>query len=469
MKYLFLTLYFFILTFAQAQTEWTLQQCVDYGLKNNIALKQSQLDADLANNSLLQARGNFLPNLNANANHGYNFGQTIDRYTNQFASERVQSNNFFLSSSVTLFSGLQNYNNLKQSEISALASKYDTDKMRNDISLQIAGGYLQVLYAQEQYENATNQLNITKQQVARTQKLFDAGSISKEGLLTVQAQVATEELSQVNAQNQIDLSYLNLRQLMYLDAGTPLVIAKPNLNLPAEAFLNTTSAQIYSQALTTQPDVKSAELRVQSSDKQVAAARGGLSPNLSVTGSIGTGYSGLRKDYSNPQITGQQTIGYTTTGDEVYQPVYSFDSRTTPFADQIKDNVNKSISFNLSVPLFNGFQTHANVSRAKINQQSAQLNLLNTQNQLLKTIQQSYADASAASKKYAASQKNVEALQETFKYTQQRFDVGMINSYDFNASKNNLLKAQSDLLQAKYDFIFKVKILDFYQGKSLSF
>lgn len=451
---------------------WTLQECIDYALKNNIQIKQNELNAELSKEVLTQSEVSVLPTLNGNISHNYNFGRTIDPFTNEFATDRVLSQNFSLSSSVTIFNGLQHYNTIQENKYSYFASKYDVDKTKNDISISVATAYLQVLFSQELVEIAKNQADITASQVDRTKKLVDAGSLAKGSLLDIQAQLATEELNLANAQNQLDLAYLSLTQLLELPSPEGFTIVKPEINVAPESSMINGPNQIFSTALTVQPEIKSAEFRTRSSQKSLAVARGGLSPRITFSGSIGTGYSGAAKTLTSyPQFTGgYDTTAITTGGDYVISPEYSQAVyTTTPFHDQVSDNFNQSFGVFVQIPLFNGFQTKTSISRAKITLASTQLTLELTKNQLQKNIQQAYADANAALKKYIATQKAVDAMEESFKYMQQKYDVGMVNAIDYNTSKNNLTKAKSDLLQAKYDYVFKTKVLDFYQGKPLSF
>jgi outer membrane protein len=317
---------------------------------------------------------------------------------------------------------------------------------------------------------AHNQVGISQIQVERTRKLVDAGAQAKGNLLQMQAQLATDELAESNAQNQVDLAYLNLAQLLDLDSTGNFNIIKPDLGIPSESLLTMNAAQIYAVALQGQPMVKSAEYKLKSYEMQWRIARGGISPRLSLNAAIGTGYSGADKQLLGiPAITGYQWLGeVTSTGQQVWSPIFNAQTQVTPFSSQLSSNFNRSIGFNLTVPIFNGFQTHANIERAKLQLTNADLNLQLQKLQLRKTIQQAYADAHAALIKYQATKRTVDATQESFKYADQKFNVGLLNSLDYNDAKNKLVKAQSDLLQAKYDYIFKVKVLDFYQGKPLT-
>jgi outer membrane protein len=447
----------------------TLEQCIDYALKNNIQIKQSELNTEIADLNLVQSEANLLPSLNGQASHSYNFGRTIDRFTNEFATQQVLSQNLGLSSDITLFNGLQTVNTIHQNRFNYLSSKFNVDKMRNDISLNVATAYLQILYNIESVENARNQINITKAQSERSKKLVDAGSIARGAYLDIQAQLATEELNLTNAENQLSIAYLSLAQLLNLPTAQGLRIVKPEINVESQPLLAIDAAQVYNTALENLPEMKSANYGVKSADKGLDIAWGGLSPRLIISGSYGTGYSGLSKRLNGvPQLLGFEQSGYVTSGgDLVLSPVFTTPTETVPFMDQYKNNVNKSIGLYLTVPIFNRFQVRTSIGRARIQKLNAELTVESTKLQIQKNVQQAYADANAGLKKFYASNKAVEATTESFKYTEQKFNVGIVNTNDYNDSKNKLIKAQSDLLQAKYEYIFKTKVLDFYQGKPL--
>ena len=448
----------------------TLEACIDYALRNNIQIKQSELNTEMSQLSLNQSRANLLPSLNANASHSYNYGRTIDRFTNQFATQEVLSQNLSLSTDIVLFNGLQNINSIQQNKFLFLASKYDVEKIRNDVSLNIASAYLQILFAIETVENSRNQMGITNAQVERTKKLLDAGAVARGVLLDMQAQLALEELNLTIAENQLDISYLALAQLLNLSSPEGLSIVKPDLAVGSETILTASVVEIYNTAVTNLPEIKSAEYNVKSSEKAVDVAWGGLSPRLIFSAGYGTGYSGLsQRLISIPSFQGYAPDGSITSGgDTVFSPVFSNpETQKIPFADQYKDNVNKSFGFFLTVPLFNRFQTKTAIDRSRIQKLNAELIVESTKLEIQKNIQQAYADANGGLKKYNVSLKTVDAMKESFKYTEQKFNVGMVNSNDYNDSKNKLAKAESDLLQAKYEYIFKTKVLDFYQGQPL--
>jgi outer membrane protein len=436
-KPVFLSLLFLFAFNAYSQEKWDLKKCIDYALEKNLQVKQAQVNADISKETLLQSEASTLPSLNGFATNNYNFGQTIDPFTNQFANSRVRSNNLGLNSSVVLFNGLQTLNTIKQNKYNLMANKYNVEKVKNDIALNIATAYLQILFNEELLSIAENQLGITRQQVKRIDQLVNVGTQPKGKLLEVQAQEASEELSVVNAQNNLDISYLTLIQLMQFDSAENFSIVKPSISLPSDInSVPTSPGQVYDAALTSQPVIKSAEYMVLGFEKNVAVAKGTISPRITLNGSFGTGYSGLKQDITAINFSGFDTIGYTTSGETVVRPAYTAETKVRGFGDQLNDNLNKSIGFTLSVPIFNGLSSYTSVKRAKLNLLNAQYDLENTKNQLERTIEQAHADANAALKKYKATLKSVEALKESFGYTEQRFNVGLVNTVEYNDAKN---------------------------------
>lgn len=451
-KTLFIALLSFLLLGSHlrvvGQQIWTLEDCVTHALENNLQIKQQKLGADIAHENLIQGRAGRFPSLNANASHGYNFGRTIDPFTNEFATERVRSNNFNMSSGMTLFSGFQIHNSIKQRELEYEANRWDVETMENDISLAVASAYLQILFSMELTEVASNQLEITRQQVSRTSQLVEAGTLARGSLYMVQAQAAGEELQLINAQNQLDISYLNLAQLLDLRSTEDFRVAVPEVTIMVNDNLIVSPLQVYESAVRSQASVKASEVRVRTAETGLQIAKGGRSPIVSLRGSYGTGYSGASL--------------------ELVETATGFESRVKPFRNQLEDNLNRSIGLSLTVPIFNGLQVRSNIGRSQIALENTILSHQLVRDQLYKTIQQAHADAQAAIKRYTATGTNVSALEESFRYTEQRFNVGMVNSLEYNDAKNRLTAAQSELLQAKYEFIFRTKVLDFYLGIPIS-
>jgi outer membrane protein len=464
-----LSLFFSVSTVFSQEKVWSLEDCISYALENNIQVQQNELNQQISKQDVISSKSNLLPNLNGFASHTYNFGQTIDPFTNSFATTQVRSNSFSLSSSLTLFNGFQNINSVKRSQAQLESSRYDLEKMKNDISLNIANAYLQILFNQELLKNAENQLQVTQIQIDRIAKQVRAGSLPEGSLKDIEAQYASEELQKVNAENQLGLSKLNLAQLLRLESTVGFEIQSPDLtNFQGVSELISPEA-LYATAVETMPEVKSAEYSLYSAEQSKRLARGTYFPTLTLNSSIGSGYSGANTevvDVVNPRyvLNGDRTLS----GELIETPTADVIRRDKSFGDQLDDNFNKSVGFSLRVPLFNGFSSRTSVQRAKLQMQIAELNLENTKLQLRQSIESAHNDAVAALKRYRAAEKSVDALETSFRYTQERFNVGLVNSFEFNNEKNRLNNAKSELLQAKFNYIFSTRVLDFYQGKAIS-
>ncbi|MDY0199384.1 MAG: TolC family protein [Tenuifilaceae bacterium] len=438
------TLFFIAILIANlsfSQGPWNLEQCISYALENNIQIKQQELNVRLSENQLTRSKFNTLPNLNVNGGHNYSFGRSTNFITNQKERIDIQSTNASISSQVTLFNGLQLLNTQRRDAIDLMANLTDVEKIKNNISLNIAAAYLQILFSNELLETAKKQKELSQLQVNRTKQLVDAGSLPEGNLLEIEAQLASDELQIVNNQNQLDIAYLSLAQILDLKSTEGFTIEQPNLKEVDDILPADNSANIFEQASAFIPQIASAQYRVQSAEKGVLIAKGARSLRLSLGASYGTG--------AQKSLTANTGVN-------------------NPFWDQIKDNANTNIGLSISVPIFNGLQVKTSISNAHISLENARYNLELEKNMLFKDIQQAYADALGAYKKYKATEKNVVALQEAFQYAEQRFNVGLVNSLDYTTSKTRLSKAQTDLLSAKYELVFKSKILDFYRGNPLS-
>jgi outer membrane protein len=454
----------------RAQKIWTLEDCINYALENNLEIHRQVYTVESNKEALLQSGLNMLPNLNANGTNVWNFGQTIDMYTNSFANSTVRSNNFYISSNLTLFSGLQKLNTYKERKLNLLASQYDLDVRKNTTSLTVAGYYLDILFNIELLDVAREQLRITSTQVDRMEKMVAAGSSAKGDLLNIQAQKATEQLNVVSAENKLYISNISLQQLIDIPVTKDFTIEKPALKLVEAPKEQITSEVIYEHALKTRPEIRSAELRVESAQRRLAIARGYVQPTLTFSGSWGTGYSGASQqvDPNVPADTIWRAAGITQNShDIVLVPQVQNSYRVTSFTDQLRDNQNKSLGFYLNVPIFNGWTGRNAISQAKIQRAQAEIDLGISKRDLRTIIEQAYADAVASLEKYRASKDKLTAQQEAFKYAQQKFDVGVMTSFDYNTSKKDLTLAESQVLQAKYDFIFKTTILEFYMGNPI--
>lgn len=455
----------------------TLQQCVDIALENNLNIKRGELNLEDQEITLKQNRFNQLPNLNLGGNYGYNWGRSIDPTTNLFISQRIGFTGLSGNTNWVLFNGMQVRKSIEQSQVDLQARTYDLERAKNDVILAVVDGYLTVIFNEEQLENARFQMQSTNEQLTRTIKLVDAGSLPITNKLNLEAQLATDELSLVQNENNLALSLLNLKQLLLLPTETEIAVDKPEIDIELELSLVEKANEIYNTAEQLMPEIKSADLTIQSADLGYRIAQGGRYPSLSVNGGFSTNYSSAanreRRVFDGTETVLRQT-GFltddptTTVSSIVEQPKVVEVRPDFPLGDQFSDNLSRSLSLNLSIPVFNRWQTEAGVQRSKINQQRAQITAQETRNQLRQNIETAYNDALAASKSFAASTKQVEALEESFRVTQNQYNLGAVNFTEFQVANNNLVQAKSDLIRAKYQYLFRLKILDFYQGKPLT-
>lgn len=452
-----------------APTVWNLPTCIDYALKNNIQIKQQLLNEELARQEVIRSKCALLPSLNGSATQGYNWGRNVDRYTNQFSESEIQSNNFYLSSQVTIFGGFQLYNTIRQAQLSMQAARFDSQKYKNDIALGIATAYLNILFSKSLVENAQIQKQTTEVLLIRTKKMLEAGAISEINLLNIEAQYASEDLQLTNYENQLSIAYLTLTQMLDLKNTDNFDIEMPQITVKGKPEMILSPMDIYKTSITKMPEIQAAEIREKIANKGLQIARSGFSPSLTLQGSLGTGYSNGSKTITGATLDGIQTIGYVEgTMQSVLAPTYVYNYATKNFDDQINDNLSKSMTFNLTIPIFNGYQVRNSVNRAKINYSMTQYNLELQKNQLYKSIQQAYSDAQAALKKYFSAEKAVTAYKMAFEMQNQKYVLGSASFYEYSDSKSKYTKAQNDYIQAKFDYIFKTKVIDFYLGNPIN-
>ncbi len=456
----------------RAQKPWSLEDCIGYAMENNISIKQSILGTEYNENILKQSKLGQIPSLNANSNYSYSWGRALDQTTYQFTdNQQINSISMGFSSRVNLFNGLQVRNSILKNELDLMASYQDVEKIKNDISLNIAAAYLTILFNRELVNVTRIQLETTGQQVERTQKMVDAGKLARGNYLELEAQYAAEELNLVNAENQLSISLLNLQQMLDLPIDTAFDVEIPQLPDPAADPLVINAMEVYRIAELEMPEIKSAELSKQSSEKGLQIAKGARSPQLYMSANYNTGYSDVREKVTGLSDPVQIPIGITQ---NTLEPVVTLNAQQIPtygkypFFEQIRDNASAGVGLGLSVPIFNGWQVNTNIANARIQLRQSELELQSRKLALYASIQQAYADAVAALKKFNASNQALVSMEESFKYTEKKFEVGLVNTVDYNISKNQLTATQSDLLQAKYDFIFRIKILNFYKGEPIT-
>jgi len=421
---------------SRAQKVWTLEECIQYALDHNITIKRQELAADVSSNNAFQAKMNLLPGIGAGFNHSFNFGRTVDPTTYDFVEQNYQSQSMGVGGNMTLFHGLQNINNMKRQQFNLMAKLAQVEKAKNDVTLNIATAYLQILFSQEILEVAKAQLEVTRLQVEKMRKLVEVGNKAMGDLLQIQAQEASDRLEVINASNNLKIAYLTLTQLLDLDSAEGFEIAKPVTAQIDEALVAPEVEEIYTVAEKEMPQIRMAEYMVKAAQKDLAIARGARFPDVTLQSQVYTYYSELQTQY------------------------YSYEQ-------QLRNNMSKTIQFGINIPLFSRYATQRDISNAKIARNDAELQLREARLDLYKTIQQAHADAVAALEKYRSAAEAVKANEEAFKYTEQKFGVGLVSAVEYNEGKKNLTKARADLLQAKYEFIFKTKILAFYMGNKI--
>jgi outer membrane protein len=426
----------------ESQKVWSLEECISYALENNLQVKRQELNVKYNKNNYNQSYFSTLPNINADINHGYSSGKTIDYSKLDYVDQNYWAGSIGLSSNLTLFGGFQIINNILKSKYDFLKSQSDLEKSKNDISLQLALAYLQVLFTKELVDVSKNKLDVTAMQAERTRKMLEVGNVAQGEYLQIKAQESNDKTSLINAQNNLDIAYLDLTQLLDLDSTGGFDIVVPE-NIEVEILAPLESVQdIFAKALETMPQIKSAEFALKSSEKQLAIAWGQASPTVGLNGNLYSRYSQNAERPSDPYAA-------------------------YPVKNQLHDYYNKQIAIGISIPIFNRLQVKNNISnyRLQVNDYKLQLDLAKMT--LYKDVQQAHADATAARQKYYSSVEAVNYNEEAFKYTSQKFEVGLVNSVDYNISQNNLITAKSNMLQAKYEYIFRLKILDLYMGKPI--
>ena len=416
----------------QAQEKkWTLEECVDYAVKNNISIKQSELDLKATEIDKLEAIGGFLPSLNGNANYSMNTGASINPVTNQFQNETFKSLSASANSGVMLFNGLANWRTLQRAKLTKIANSYRLDKMKDDIALSIANSYLQILFNKEQLKVQINQNIITKENIKRTQELIDAGSLPAGDIFELQATDASQEQQIVNTENALLIAKIGLCQILLLDDYANFEISDEVIALPVADLTNETQEAILEKARASVNDVKIAIANLDVAKKDVALTRSSYLPTL-------TGF-----------------LGYNTRWAE---------SIPFNFIDQLTLFDGTAVGLQLNVPILNGFATRARVQRAKINQERSEFQLHQAELDLERNVYQAYNDVINARKSFEAAQKTLEARKQSFNFSKERYEVGLMNSFDFSQSTIAFENAQSEVLRTKYDYIFRTKILEFYFG-----
>ncbi len=463
--------------------KWTLKECVEYALDNNLTVQRSLLNVQSNDVNYDQSKMALLPNLNAGGSYGYNWGRSIDPTSNQFITARIQSTNANANAQVTLFNGFLLRNSITQNKLAFEASQNDLEKSKNDITQNVILFYMNVIFNQELLNNSRLQLASSDEQLNTAKIQEEQGAIAMSSLYNVMAQRATNDVNVINQENQFNLSVLQLKQLLQIPASESFDVVLPQIDLEDGIVTEPASVEeIYSISVQSMPEIRSTDLGVQSADYSLKASKGNYYPTITASAGLSTNYSDARdgrrfvSDGGDPiLLETNPEIGFVSgTNASVFSNNPSF-APSGEFADsyglndQFGDNLSKFLSFGLSIPIFNRYQAKAGVQRALIQKKQAEISAKETRNTLRQAIETSHNDALAAARTYNASLTQVKATEEAYRIAQKRRNQRAISDVDFLLAENNFFQANSDLLRAKYDYIFKLKIIDFYQGNTLDF
>ena len=453
----------------QAQSKkWTLEECVTYAIPNNISIKQSELDSKMALIDKKSAVGRFLPSLNASASHSWNIGLNQDITTGLLQNKTTQFTSAGANVGIDIYSGLQNQNTLRKANLSIVAAKYQLVKMKEDIALNVANAFLQVLFNKENLKVQKEQLRINEKQYVRSEELVKVGSIPRGDLLDVKATLALNNQNVITAENSLLISKLSLSHLLQLKDFENFDVVDDTDVKDANNIMAQTPSAIYEKAFEGRTELKIARTNLEIAEKNVAIAKGAFQPTLQGFYSFNSrvAYSdrvtGVIPNTSNPT----SIVGFVEgTNQNVLSPNFTrVLGNPAPFFDQFNTNKGQSFGMQLSVPIFNGFSARNNVERSKVSLERSKIAVEQQNLDLQRNVYTAFADAKGALNAYESSVAALEARQGAYNYATEKYSVGLMNSFDFNQSQTLLTNAQSEVLRTKYDYIFKIKILEFYFG-----
>jgi outer membrane protein len=457
------------------ETKLSLQEAVNIAQKNNISVKQSENQVLLNSLQLQQSKFNQLPNANGNINEYFNFGRSLDPFTNTNIDRNINYNQLSLGANVTIFNGYQLKNTIAQNDIFLKATQLDLQAMKENIGLQVALAYLNIMNAEDQLGISQTQTGITKLQIDRTDKLVKAGSLPQSNVFDLKAQLASEETTVINNQSTLDLAKLTLIQLLNDKSIIDVKVDRIAVPTPSTAGYEASIAKIYEVAESSQPVIKAADLRIKGADKGIEIARAGFLPIITGSANFGANQSNAQKEYTFRDVTIEQNLGTVKFQGQDLPLVVTSKQKvpeelgTTSYFTQLGNTFNYGFGINANIPIFSKYANKSNVSRAKIQKENANLNAQQARLTLRQNIEQAYTNLTNAAKRYDAFVVQVAALEESFRAAESRFNAGAIDFVSYSLQKTNLDKAKGNLVAAKYDFIFRTKILDFYQNKPLTF
>lgn len=456
-------------TAAHAQEKITIEKAIQLALDRNLQIKQSRFTEALANEDYKQAKFNILPNLSASGQGSYNFGRSPNLTTYSYTNQTFYYVNGQAQASLILFQGRQLHNQILENKLILDADKNATEKVKNDLVLNVVTTYLSVLTNQDLVKAAQQQIDIAQLTLDRTSKSFKVGNSTLADMSQAKAQLSTAELNLTNAQNQLDLSILTLKQYMEMEPATAIEIDRPDISKIADVKNAYDVDYVINTALKINPDIKLAESQQRTYEQQIEVAKGNYYPTLSLYGSFGSNYSSISQNIIGGQTVTQQIGVVGPTNQPVYtvvtQPVVA---SSYPFTTQFGNNYNGSVGLNLQIPIFGKFQSRTTVRKARLSFENAQVTTQLAKNTLTKTITQAVWDEQASQRKYQSAMQTYLANKDAYNVVQQRYNVGLVNSLDYNTSLTNLNKSQFDMIAAQYEMIFRAKVIDYYLGNPIT-
>lgn len=458
--------------FSQAGEKWDLRECVEYAIKNNISVRQADVQARIVALTYEQSKLSQLPSLSFQTSAGYQFGRSIDPATNEFTNEKILFANHGLNMNLDLFNWFSKKNTIAANRFTAEAYTEGVEKAKNDIALNVANAYLQILLNFEQIKVSDVQVKQSLEQVNTIRKQVEAGALPELNLAEMETQLATDSSNLITAQTNYTLSILQLKALLNIDADTPFDVELPPVELiPVEPLSELDPAVVYHLAITNLPQQKINDLNLQAAIKNVAAARGNMYPSLSLFGGLDSRYSNAQKLFPKNYVNTVIPIGFVDVNGVNYivntqtEMPTAFTKNT--YFRQLNNNFSQGVGLSLNIPIFNGGMARTNWKKAKLNVEAVELQKELDSKTLKQDIYQAHANAVAALQKFNATRKSVETAQKAYDFARKRFDVGLLNTIDLITNQNNLFRARINLAQAQADFVFKMKLLEFYKGQGL--
>ncbi|MEO7312681.1 MAG: TolC family protein [Chitinophagaceae bacterium] len=462
-----------IINDTKAQEKWDLRRCVDYAVSNNISIKQSQVQEKLAELQYLQLRDSRWPSLNFNTNQGFQFGRSIDPATNQFTNAPVTFVSGQLQTGVTLFNWFSIKNNIEANRLTVQANKAATEKVKDDISLNVANAYLTALLTYEQSKLAEIVISETTQQLGITRKKVNAGALPELNAAELEAQLARDSATYLVSESNRQLNLLQLKAILNMDASTPFDIATPPVEaIPVEGFAELEPSLVYQLAMNSQPQQISNKYRLASQEYNIKVAKAGLYPTFSGFGSLQSSFSSASKRPKGTPITSvtPTTSFVTVTGSNYFiqVPITRYNEfNTVGFGRQFGDNFRQSLGIGMQVPIFNGHQAKTNWQRSVVNQQNLVLQMQADSLTLKQNIYQAYQGALSAYQTWQGRKKTLETSEYALSLGRKRYDIGLLPTLDLLTLTTNLQRAQIDVLSARFDYVFRMKVLEFYKGRGI--